>query len=145
MAETKLENRHSKTEAGKKGAVRDFVDLDAWKLARQLRQAIYDLTKKLPPEEKHVLTAQLRRAAISVTANIAEGFGRFSYQENVQYCRQARGSVYELRDHLTTVLDNGHLSRDHWREADRLAQRVTQVLNGYIRSTQARQRDSARR
>ncbi len=120
--------------------LKDFTDLDAWKLARKLRANVYALTKKFPPEERHVLVSQLRRAALSVTANIAEGFGRYSYQENLQFCRQARGSAYEIRDHLTSALDAGYLARVEWQEADALAQRVIQVLNGYLRSTQVRQR-----
>jgi hypothetical protein len=59
--------------------VRDFTDLDVWKLGRELRRCIYDLGRRFPPEEKHVLLSQLRRAAISVTANMAEGFGRLRF------------------------------------------------------------------
>jgi four helix bundle protein len=90
-----------------KGSVRDFKDLEVWKAARELRREIYNLAKSLPDSEKFGLSSQLRRAGVSVTANIAEGFGRFGYQENVQFCRQARGSIYELRDHLTTCVDAG--------------------------------------
>ena len=140
MSEPKLEKRNSQLGASPGTKVKDFTDLDAWKLARELRKSVYNLTKNFPAEEKHVLVSQLRRAALSVTANIAEGFGRYSYQENLQFCRQARGSAYEIRDHLTTALDAGYLPRSGWQEADALAQRVIQVLNGYIRSTQARQK-----
>lgn len=95
------------------------------------------MTKTLPSGEKYVLTNQLRRAVISITANIAEGYGRFSYRENVQFCRQARGSAYEVRDHLTTAFDAGYLPEKGWQELDMKTQRVIQVLNGYIRSTNA--------
>src|SRR5271168_4561412 len=97
---TKLETRNSKiAEPPPVGAspVKDFTDLDAWKLARQLRRAVYAVTRTLPSEERYVLSSQLRRAALSITANIAEGFGRYSYRENIQFCRQARGSAYEVR------------------------------------------------
>ncbi len=120
--------------------IKDFTDLVVWKLARELRKSVYDLTRKMPPEEKHVLVPQLRRAAISVTANLAEGFGRYSYQENMQFCRHARGSANEIRDHLTTALDAGYLPQKQWKELDDLTSRVIQVLNGYIRSTRARQK-----
>lgn len=141
IAMTKFDTRNSKlVKPSLPGApVKDFTDLDVWKLARELRRAVHLLTRRFPNEEKHVLCAQLRRAAISVTANIAEGFGRFSYRENVQYCRQARGSVFEIRDHLTTARDCDYLSEAEWQGADALAQRVAQVLNGYIRATQKRQ------
>ena len=79
-------------------------------------------------------------AALSVTANIAEGFGRYSYQENIQFCRHARGSAYELRDLLIAASDQNYISRDNHDRIDLLAQRVIQTLNGYIRATQERQR-----
>jgi len=141
MAETKLETRNSKLggEAPRKpGQVRDFTDLQTWKLARELRISIYAATKKFPPEERYVLFGQLRRAASSITANIAEGFGRYSYRENMQFCRQARGSAFELRDHLTTALDEKYILRGEWERLDALAQRVIQLLNGYIPATQKR-------
>ena len=115
--------------------VRDFKDLDVWKAARGLRREIYNLAKSLPDSEKFGLASQLRRAGVSVTANIAEGYGRFGYQENVQFCRLARGSIDELRDHLTTCVDAGYLVIEEGRRLDGIAQRVTQLLNGYLRST----------
>ena len=139
---SKIETRNSKLAEPAHvhgGSVKDFRDLAAWQLGRQLRVKIYDVSRKFPGEEKYVLLAQLRRAAISVTANVAEGFGRFSYRENIQYCRQARGSAYEIRDHLTTALDAGYIAQEEWVEIDALTQRVAQVLNGYIRATQKRQ------
>lgn len=143
MTDTKLEIRNSKLgNARSKNPVKDFTDLDVWKLARELRKKVYGLTKEFPSDERHVLTAQMRRAALSVTANIAEGYGRFSYRENAQYCRQARGSAHELRDHLTTALDAAYISEKEWRELDALAQRVIQVLNGYIRATMSRAREA---
>ena len=145
MANTKIENRKTKIGQDSESApsaIRDFTDLVAWKLSRELRRTVYETTRGFPADEKHVLTSQMRRAAISVTANIAEGYGRFSYQENMQFCRHARGSAYELRDHLMTALDAEYLGPDEWRKTEELAKRVIQVLNGYIRSTRARQGQS---
>lgn len=136
MDRAKTETRKSKTGNSTARAISDFTDLDAWKLARQLRREAYEISRKLPADERHVLSAQLRRAAISVTANIAEGYGRYSYQENSQFCRLGRASAYELRDHLSTALDQKYISEVAWKHADDLARRVIQVLNGYIRSTQ---------
>jgi four helix bundle protein len=117
--------------------IKDFTDLEAWKLARELRRIVYEMTKRFPADERHVLVAPMRRAAISITANLAEGYGRYSYQENPHFCRLARGSAYELRDHLTTALDARHPSNEDWKKANQLALRVIQLLNGYIRSTRA--------
>lgn len=142
---TKLETRNSKLEITPTGVlapVRDFKDLDAWNLARSLRILIYVLLKKLPIEERFALNGQLRRAVQSIGANIAEGFGRYSSQENIQFCRQARGSAYEVRDHLVTAADAKFISESEYTEADSLAQRVIQVLNGYIRATSERQAEA---
>jgi four helix bundle protein len=138
----KLETRNSKFEEvpiATLAPVRDFEDLVAWKLARNLRMLICVLVKKLPIEERFALNSQIRRAAQSIGANIAEGFGRYSYQENIQFCRLARGSAYEVRDHLATASDAKYISEAEYAEADALAQRVIQTLNGYIRATSKRQ------
>lgn len=145
MAESKSENRKTKTGLGQTPTIKDFTDLVAWKLARELRSTVYRLSTQFPPEEKHVLTAQIRRAVISVTANIAEGYGRYSYQENSQFCRHSRGSAYEVRDHLTTALDRGYIPQAAWNEAELLARRVIRVVNGYIRSTQKLRKENSER
>src|SRR6266568_2730064 len=118
--------------------IRDFTDLETWRFARRLRVEVYRICQGFPRNETFGLASQIRRAAVSVTANIAEGFGRYSYQENIQFCRQSRGSVFEVRDHLITAKDEGYMSLAEYEQSDGLAQRVIQTLNGYIRSTQAR-------
>ncbi len=115
--------------------ITDFKDLEVWRAARVLRSEMYRVAGSLPDFEKFGLASQLRRAATSVTANIAEGFGRFGYQENIQFCRQARGSIFELRYHLTTCVDQGYLELTEAKRLDSMAQRVAQILNGYLRST----------
>lgn len=77
-----------------------FEELEVYQLAREFRKEIYLLIKKLPVEEKFNLAGQMRRAATSLTNNIAEGHGRYHYQENIQFCRQSRGSLMELIDDL---------------------------------------------
>jgi four helix bundle protein len=111
--------------------------LKVWQAAREPRTELYALAHALPDVVKFGLASQLRRAACSVTANIAEGFGRFGYPENAQMCRQARGSLYEIRDHLTTCVDQHYATASEGERLDAMAQRVTQVLNGYLRSTLA--------
>jgi four helix bundle protein len=143
---TKLEIRNSKfvgTSSPGKSQVRDFTDLQVWQLARDLRKLVYGLIRNFPNDEKFALSAQLRRAAVSITANIAESFGRYSFQENIQFCRLARGSAFEVRDHLIISLDQGYLTAEQYRDADSLSQYVIQTLNGYVRSTKARQAEKA--
>ena len=81
--------------------IKSFEDLDVWKVGRQVRRELYVLTTDFPKQEQYCLGQQVRTAAISLTANIAEGYGRFHYKENIQFCRIARGSAYELLDHLS--------------------------------------------
>lgn len=129
-----MENRKQEESAPNR-KVHDFTELRAWQASPQLRLDLYRLAGRFPEEEKSGLAAQMRRAAVSVTANIAEGYGRFSYQENIQFCRQSRASVYELRDHLTTALDAGYHSREKYRQLESRAMEVIRLVNGYIRST----------
>ena len=77
----------------------DFRDLEVWKRCRDIRKMAWNLSKDFPKEEKYRLSDQMIRSSRSSTACIAEGYGRYHYQENIQFCRQARGSLYELIDH----------------------------------------------
>jgi four helix bundle protein len=95
-----------------------------WQLGRELRQQVYKLARKFPAEEKFGLASQVQRAAVSITANIAEGFGRYSYQENIQFCRTARGSAFEALDHLIAAEDQNYISSSEHQIVDALAQRV---------------------
>jgi four helix bundle protein len=88
-----------------------------------------------PSHEKYGLCSQIKRAASSVTANLAEGYGRYSYQENMQFCRQSRGSLYELRDHLTTALDAGYIQQEKYAQLEAMALSAIKLANGYIRAT----------
>jgi four helix bundle protein len=88
------------------------------------------------------LSSQMRRAAVSITANLAEGYGRFSYPENIQFCRLSRGSAYELRDQLTTALDAGYISPEEYKQHNFQALAVVRLLNGYIRATKQRKLQS---
>jgi four helix bundle protein len=116
----------------------DFTDLETWRVARRPRVEVYRICQGFPKNETFGLMSQIRRAAVSVTANIAEGFGRYSYQENIQFCRQSRGSVYELRDHFTTALDAGYITKEQYAALSRQAISVIKLINGYIRSTKER-------
>ncbi|MCX6150937.1 MAG: four helix bundle protein [Ignavibacteriales bacterium] len=115
------------------GAVKYFTDLECWKLGRKVRQEIYKVVRILPDEEKFDLAPQLRRAGVSITANIAEGFGRYHYQENIQFCRHSRGSLYETHDHLTTCLDENYIDKNKFDELTILIEQTAKTLNGYIR------------
>src|SRR4051812_12302243 len=86
----------------------NLAELALYKRAPEFPKRAYRLLKQIPPEEKYALGNQMRRAALSVTNNIAEGHGRWHYQENIQFCRISRGSVDELIDDFNTCLDEGY-------------------------------------
>jgi four helix bundle protein len=111
---------------------RTFETLDAWQAARVLRRDISVLVKTFPTVEKLRLADQMIRAARSVTANIAEGYGRYHFQENIQFCRQGRGSLFELIDHLTAGQDEGYLSEEQFDTKKNQVINVIKLLNGYI-------------
>jgi four helix bundle protein len=109
-----------------------FEDLEIWQLARDFRKKIAGLVKNFPTEEKYRLADQMIRASRSVTANIAEGYGRYHYQENIQFCRQSRGSLYELIDHITVALDEGYVTDGSFKTLKEEAFFIIKKLNGYI-------------
>ncbi|NOS91420.1 MAG: four helix bundle protein [Cyclobacteriaceae bacterium] len=112
--------------------IKSFEDLDCWKKATALRKRIGLLVKNFPSEEKFRLIDQLIRSSRSVTANIAEGYGRFHFQENIQFCRQGRGSLYEIIDHLIVAFDEGYLSEKDLSDLKSDINECLAVLNGYI-------------
>ncbi|HUI05763.1 MAG TPA: four helix bundle protein [Verrucomicrobiae bacterium] len=113
-----------------------FKQLEAWKQARELRKRVYALTKQLPSDEKFNVVSQMRRAVLSVTNNIAEGHGRFHYQEFIQFLRQARGSLEELRDDLTLCEDESYAPRALTEALDEQINLTRRLVNGLIRHLQ---------
>jgi four helix bundle protein len=109
-----------------------FEDLEVWKNCRDLRNRLSNMAKQFPVEEKYRLIDQLKRASRSATANIAEGYGRFHYQENIQFCRQSRGSLYEVLDHLICALDEQYIDNETFNERKADLEKCIALLNGYI-------------
>lgn len=112
---------------------KSFESLKVWQLARVFKNEIYLISKTFPREELYILTQQIKKSAISITANIVEGYGRYNYQENVQFCRIARGSLLETLDHLYTALDQEYITQDKFNELYQKGREVERCLNGYIR------------
>jgi four helix bundle protein len=97
------------------------------------------LVKELPRTEKFLLATQIVRASRSATANLAEGYGRYQYPDMIHFARQARGSLYELLDHLSVALDEGYVMRDQFEKEAAEIGRALQVVNGFIRFLRQRQ------
>lgn len=109
-----------------------FESLECWKEAALLRKEISAIVKTFPTEEKFRLTDQLIRASCSVTANIAEGFGRYHYQENTQFCRHSRGSLNEIIDHLIVAHEENHIDKEKLDQLKQQTNKCILILNGYI-------------
>lgn len=112
--------------------IKSFEDLNCWKAARQLRNEVKELIKTFPDTEKYELVSQMRRASRSVTHNIAEGYGRFHYRENIQFCRTSRGSLYELLDQYITALDEAYITQEEYNKSKNRIIECLTILNGYI-------------
>jgi four helix bundle protein len=117
-----------------KKVIHSFEDLEVYKLARKFSDKVNQLIKKLPNIEEFNLKNQMRRAKLSVTNNIAEGFGRYHYQENIQFCRQSRGSICELIDDFNECYANGYIDQNETDQLKSEAYHLIKVLNGYIAS-----------
>ena len=109
-----------------------FTDLNVWKEARSFQLFIFNLSKSFPPEEKYKLSDQIIRSSRSIAANIAEGHGRFHFQEQIQFCRQARGSLSELLNHIYTAFDCNYISKEQVIEVENKADLLLKLVNGYI-------------
>ena len=112
---------------------KSFEDLEVWKATREFRIDISKIAKTFPSEEKYKLIDQIIRASRSITANIAEGHGRFHFQENIQYCRQARGSLYEVLEHCICSNDENYISEEQLNKIRSQFDKCLKLLNGYIK------------
>lgn len=112
--------------------LRTFEDLECWKACVEVKNFINELIKTLPSSEKYELVDNLRRASRSTTRNIAEGFGRFHYKENVQFCRHSRGSLFEILDDLITCEIENYITKEQLEEGRAKINRALKLLNGYI-------------
>ncbi len=92
-----------------------------------------DIVTSFPEDEKWSLSSQLRRSVQSIPANIAEGFGRYYFQEGVRYCYIARGSLDETYSHINMARSLGYISKDQFAGLKTQLQEVRRMLNGYIR------------
>jgi four helix bundle protein len=115
-----------------------FEDLEVYQVARGFRKMMYQVAKRLPDHEKFGLVCQIRRAALSLTNNIAEGHGRFHYLDQIKFLLQARGSLEELMDDVNTCHDEQYLETREIEGLNEQASRVHKLINGYIRFLRSR-------
>ena len=109
-----------------------FTELETWKQARKIRNWVSALTKSLPTEEKYRLTDQVTRSSRSIGNNIAEGHGRFHYQDNIRFCVLARGSLSETLDHMIIAVDEKIINEEVLKIFEAEYESCLKLLNGYI-------------
>lgn len=109
----------------------DYKELDIWIQARELVKTVYVLTKSFPDDERFSLTSQVRRCAVSVPSNIAEGCGRQTAKETIHFLHIARGSIYELETQLILASDLNYISSGTNTVLEEI-ERVKKLLNGFI-------------
>jgi four helix bundle protein len=110
-----------------------FEDLEAWKAARALRMSICTVAKSFPPYEEYKLKDQIIRSSRSVSANIAEGCGRFHKKESMKSCRIARGSLLETLDHLIVARDENYIDEAKLKELRSQYDRCLKLINGFVK------------
>lgn len=115
---------------------RTYRELLVWQKAKALAVHIYRSTEQFPRNETYGLTSQLRRAAVSVVSNIAEGQGRLTRGEFLNFLGQARGSLLELDTQLAIALDLAYLNASQYNTLDREVYQVLGLLNRLISSLQ---------
>jgi four helix bundle protein len=119
-----------------------FENLEVYQAARGMRKRIYALARKLPEHERYNLVSQMRRAALSVTSNIAEGNGCHGWKHHVSFLYRSRGSAYELIDQINCCDDEEYFKPEHLADLRADIERVIQLLSGYIRHLKSRLEDA---
>ncbi len=115
--------------------IRSFTDLNAWKEGHKLVLDIYGVTKKFPKEEQFGITNQIRRAVVSFTSNIAEGFSRNSFKEKLNFYSIALGSLTEVQNQLIISRDIGYLSNDNFKKLANQTIIASKLINGLIKKS----------
>lgn len=116
------------------GEIQSYRDLDAWKLAIHMTKVVYRMSEYFPQDERFGLTSQIRRAAVSVASNIAEGWGRGTTTDYARFLRMARGSIYEVETQGVLALELGFVDQEKFDFFDQSVRDAGRVLAGLIRS-----------
>jgi four helix bundle protein len=122
--------------------IKSFTDLNAWKEAHKLVLLIYGVSKKFPRDEQFGLVNQIRRAVISVSSNIAEGFSRSSYKEKSQFYSMGLGSLTEIQSQLFAARDLQYVTQDEFTDLSSQTIIVNKLINGLIKKSKTMIHDS---
>lgn len=123
----KEREKNKKMETGK-----SYIEMDVWKESMKLVRTIYDVTRTFPKEEIYCLTNQMRRAAISIPSNIAEGIGRNHAKDTIQFLFVSRGSIYELETQLFVAIQQDYIQENEVESIFRQFESCKKLINGLI-------------
>ncbi len=112
--------------------MKNYTELEVWKAARSLVKSVYDLTRNFPKAEVYTLTSQINRSVISIPSNIAEGIGRQSDKETIQFLYIAKGSLFELETQLFLAFDLRYVSENQFAGVLKNITTCKKLLNGFI-------------
>lgn len=115
--------------------IKSFTDLVCWQEGHKLAIKIYKTTKLFPKEETFGLVSQMRRCAVSITSNIAEGFSRYSYADKARFYSISQGSVTELQNQLLIAGDVNYISKEHFNDIAKQLVLVHKLVNGLIKKS----------
>jgi len=115
--------------------IKDFRDLIVWKESHKLVLSIYQITRKFPREEIFGLVSQMRRCAVSITSNVAEGFGRRGYKEKIQFFYISQGSIIELKNQIEICKDVHYIKEDIYDDLIKQSNLSHKLLQGLITKT----------
>ena len=118
--------------------IKSFEDLEVWKKAKDLVLKIYTMTANFPKEETYGITSQMKRAALSVPANIAEGFGRYHYLDKAKFYLNSRGSLFELKNFVLISIDLKFMDVDNANELINDIDQLRVKLNNLVNTTRSR-------
>ncbi len=111
----------------------EYTELEVWKETRLLVNSVYQLSKSFPKEEMYGLTGQIRRCAVSIPSNIAEGCGRRTSADTIQFLHISRGSLYELETQLFIALDQEYLDKEDFNLMFKQVLKCKKLINGFIK------------
>lgn len=117
--------------------IKNFYDLEVWQEAHGLTLKIYKTTKTFPKEETFSITSQLRRSCSSISANIAEGFGRYHFKDKIKFYINARGSISETQNFLFLSQDLKYITKEDAEKLLSILEKLNRRLNSLINKTKS--------
>jgi len=111
----------------------EYTGLEVWKDSRKLVSEVYILTREFPKEELYGLTSQIRRSAVSIPSNIAEGCGRRTSADTIQFLHISRGSLFELETQLYLAIDQAYITENNFKQTLNQIYSCKKLLNGFIK------------